>query len=208
MTVVTAPLGEVTAAHQRFLAAIADLTDAHVAAPSRLPGWTRGHVLAHLTDAARARARVVENALSGEQVAMWEPGERDAIIEATAGRDADQHREAFAETAAALERVWAAVEDWHVYEGAVFTRLREVWIHLVDLDVGVEPTEWDDAFSVHVIALFSQRLPNGHAVRATDLGRTWGMGTEIAGTAQGLAAWLLGRASTVTGPELGPWPTY
>lgn len=49
-------------------------------------------------------------------------GERDAIIAATAGREADQHREAFAESAADLERVRATVEDRDDYEPAVFTR--------------------------------------------------------------------------------------
>ncbi|MFE2757473.1 maleylpyruvate isomerase N-terminal domain-containing protein, partial [Actinosynnema sp. NPDC059335] len=80
------PLAAVVRAHRRLLDVIAGLTDAAVAAPSTLPGWTRGHVLAHLADAARARARVVEHAARGERVAMWEPGERDAIIEATASR--------------------------------------------------------------------------------------------------------------------------
>lgn len=139
---------------------------------------------------------------------MWEPGERDAIIEATAGRGADEHREAFAETASDLERVWATVEAWDGYESAVFTRWRELWIHLVDLDLGVETTAWGNAFSAHVIDLFSQRVPEGYAVRATDLCQTWGTGTVITGAGQDLAAWLVGRASSVSGPELGPWPTY
>lgn len=39
----------------------------------------------------------------------------------------------------------ATVEDWDDYESAGFTRWREVWIHVVDLDLGVETTVWDNA---------------------------------------------------------------
>lgn len=204
----TSPLEEVAATHQRLLTVIAALTDSQIAAPSRLPDWSRGHVLAHLTDAARARARVTEHALRGEEAAMWEPGERDAIIEATAGRTSAEHHAAFAESASQLEAVWSTVEDWSSYESNVFTRWRELWIHAVDLDVGVEPTAWEDAFASHVIDLFSQRLPAGYAVQATDLARTWGTGTVITGTGRELAGWLTGRESPVTGPDLGPWPKY
>lgn len=90
----------------------------------------------------------------------------------------------------------------------MFTRWREVWIHLVDLDLGVETTAWDNAFSAHVIDLFSQRLPEGCAVRATDLRQTWGTGNMVTGAGHDVAAWLVGRPSTVSGHELGPWPTY
>ncbi|NUT46717.1 MAG: maleylpyruvate isomerase family mycothiol-dependent enzyme, partial [Saccharothrix sp.] len=101
------PLDEVAAAHRRLLEVIAELTDAQVAEPSTLPGWTRGHVLAHLSDAARARARFLEHAARGERVELWAPGERDAIIEATASRTAAGHRAATAEQSALLERAWA-----------------------------------------------------------------------------------------------------
>lgn len=202
------PLAKVAAAHQRYLIMIADLTDAQITAPSRLPGWTRGHVLAHVTDAARARANVIEHGLRGEQVDMWLPGERDLIIDATAGRSAEQHREAFAESAAKLEHAWSTVRSWDAYESTVFTRWRELQIHLVDLDVGIERAEWDAAFVTHVVDLFSQRLPKGYALQATDLGQQWGDGTAIVGSGRDLAAWLLGRESPVTGPQLGPWPSY
>ena len=213
------PLGEVARAHRRLLDAIADLTDTQVAEPSSLPGWTRGHVLAHLADAARARSRVIEHAARGEQVAMWEPGERDAIIEATAARGADEHRAATASLNERLERAWAGVADWSERVvpdpvPPVFTRWREVWIHLLDLDVGVRPAEWDVQFAVHTIGILRPRLPAGVSLRATDVPRTWGSGTEVVGGVRDLAAWLAGRVpdapptSAVPLPELGPWPSY
>ncbi|MCE6995260.1 maleylpyruvate isomerase family mycothiol-dependent enzyme [Saccharothrix sp. S26] len=213
------PLAAVAVAHRRLFAAIADLTDAQVAEPSLLPGWTRGHVLAHLADAARARARVVERAARGERVELWEPGERDAIIEATASRSAAEHRAATVEHASRLERAWAGVTDWSASADPdpvppVFTRWREVWIHLVDLDVGVRPAEWSAEFAVHTIAVLRSRLPDGVALRATDVPRTWGTGTEVVGGVRDLAAWLAGRVPdapptcAVPLPELGPWPSY
>ncbi|MEV1118927.1 maleylpyruvate isomerase family mycothiol-dependent enzyme [Actinosynnema sp. NPDC049800] len=216
------PLAEVARAHRRLLDAIADLTDAQVAAPSRLPGWTRGHVLAHLADAARARSRVVEHWSRGERVAMWEPGERDAIIEATAHRGAAEHRAATAEQSERLERAWAGVADWSEpvdpdeadQVPPVFTRWREVWIHLLDLDLGVRPAEWSADFAVHTIGVLRARLPAGVSLRATDVPRTWGTGTEVVGGVRDLAAWLAGRepdeppTSAAPLPELGPWPSY
>lgn len=208
------PTAEVAQAHRRLLHVLADLTDAQVAQPSLLPGWTRGHVLAHLADAARARARVVEHAVRGERVAMWEPGERDAIIEETATRSAAEHRAAMAEHSERLEKAWASVEDWTDLAPAVFTRWREVWIHLVDLDVGISPADWSVDLSCHAIDLLHRRLPADVSVHATDVPRHWGTGTEVSGAVRDLAAWLADRVparpptSTDPLPERGPWPTY
>ncbi|MFD7654526.1 maleylpyruvate isomerase family mycothiol-dependent enzyme [Actinosynnema sp. NPDC059797] len=231
-------LAGVVEAHRRLGEVLAGLGDGQVREPSLLPGWTRGHVLAHLNDAARARARVVEHALRGEAVALWEPGERDAIIEAAAGRTADEHRADHAEHSRRLEEVWAGVEDWDapVLGGevdlvpAVFTRWREVWIHLVDLDLGVTPAEWGVEFSCHVVDVLRPRLPGGWGLRATDVERDWGRaeervaevraaevrgleaGARVVGAVRDLAAWLAGRepVAPLAGPlpPLGPWPAY
>ncbi|WP_447007541.1 maleylpyruvate isomerase family mycothiol-dependent enzyme [Saccharothrix isguenensis] len=214
------PTDAVAEAHRRLLRVIADLTDVQVAEPSLLPGWTRGHVLAHLADAARARSRVVEHASRGERVELWEPGERDAIIEATASRSAADHRAATAEHSERLERAWSNVVDWSPPTDpdvadpvpAVFTRWRELWIHMVDLDLGVRPAEWSAEFSCHVIDVLRPRLPDDVSVRATDVPRRWGSGTEVSGGVRDLAAWLAGRVPdeppTSALPVLGPWPAY
>jgi maleylpyruvate isomerase len=209
------PLTAVAEAHRRLGDALAGLTDDAAREPSLLPGWTRGHVLAHLADAARARTRVVEHALRGEAVAMWAPGERDTIIDATAGRTADEHRAAVVAQAGALERVWSRVEDWTAFAPAVYTRWREVWIHLVDTDVGIGPADWPEDFADHAVGFLRERIPADTSLTATDVPRRWGGqagDTGVAGPIRDLAAWLTGRGDgaglTAPLPPLGPWPRY
>ncbi|MEV6226806.1 maleylpyruvate isomerase family mycothiol-dependent enzyme [Saccharopolyspora shandongensis] len=223
------PLHAVTLGHRRLREALAALTDDQVAAPSLLPGWSRGHVLAHLTDNARAFARVSELALRGELVDAYEGGqaERDAIIEGLAASSADEHRSAIARHSAALEAVWsqAAADDWARpvrfrngdLGGLVHMRWREVWIHLVDLDLGVGPQEWTDEFSCHAVDFLLPRLPDGVALRQTDGPRRWTTSDAdghpgISGRARDLAAWLAGRTPERSPlgplPDLGPWPAH
>ncbi len=47
------------------------------AAPSPLRGWTRGHVPAHVIDAGRALADLVEQALLGVLVPLYDPRTHD-----------------------------------------------------------------------------------------------------------------------------------
>jgi uncharacterized protein (TIGR03083 family) len=84
------------------------LTDQRVAEASALPGWSRGHVLAHLADTARMFTRLAEYALRGELVAPYDGGmdERDAIIDAAAARSAAEHRAELARHTARLHTVW------------------------------------------------------------------------------------------------------
>jgi maleylpyruvate isomerase len=207
------PLAAVAEAHRRLGGALAGLTDDAVREPSLLPGWTRGHVLAHLADAARARTRVVEHGLRGEVVAMWATGERDMIIDATAGRTAAEHRAAVAAQAEALERVWSRVEDWPAFAPAVYTRWREVWIHLVDIDAGIGPADWPEDFADHAVGFLRERIPAGTSLTVTDVPREHTKATAgVAGPIRDLAAWLTGRGdgATLIGPlpSLGPWPRY
>src|SRR4051812_23685557 len=66
------------------------LTADDLAAPSLLPGWTRGHVVAHLALNGQALARVLDAVGRGQPVAMYESDEqRDSEINeyADAGPD-------------------------------------------------------------------------------------------------------------------------
>src|SRR6478752_1176141 len=72
----------------------AKLGDQDVQAASELPGWTRGHVLAHLAGIANAMARQAEFAARGESIELYDGGfeGRTRAIELAAGHSADQHR--------------------------------------------------------------------------------------------------------------------
>ncbi|TDC27303.1 maleylpyruvate isomerase family mycothiol-dependent enzyme [Streptomyces sp. 8K308] len=227
------PVTAVLEGHRALEALVAGLTDAQVGAASPLPGWTRGHVLAHLTDNARMFARLAEHALRGELVPTYDGGmaERDAIIEAAAGRSAAEHRAELARQTARLTAVWDRVReaDWSrpvtFRNGSigttVFARWRESWIHAVDLDLGVRPDDWPAELAAHAVDFLLGRLPAGTRLRAEDVPREWsvdgGAGAVVVvvtGRLRDLAAWLAGRAPTIPPtaaaglPDLGPWPPH
>ncbi|MET0191375.1 MAG: maleylpyruvate isomerase family mycothiol-dependent enzyme [Pseudonocardia sediminis] len=80
------------------MATIASLTDTELARPSGCDGWTRAHVIAHLTRDADAMTRLATWAVTGEETPDYaSPEERDAGIRETAELPA-------AQLAAGLER--------------------------------------------------------------------------------------------------------
>lgn len=113
------------AAHRRLDADLAELTDADVRAPSLLPGWTRGHVLAHLARNADSHERMLLAAALGEVAAQY-PGGRDqraGEIEAGAGRPAAELVAQACTTDATVEVAWAAMpEDGWLGTGDTFAR--------------------------------------------------------------------------------------
>ena len=52
----------------------AKLTEQDIKAPSELPGWSRGHVLAHICGIANAMGRQLEYAARGESVELYDGG--------------------------------------------------------------------------------------------------------------------------------------
>jgi maleylpyruvate isomerase len=217
-------------AHGTLERLVAGVTDQQLAEGSALPDWSRGHVLAHLTDNARMFTQLAEHALRGDLVAAYDGGvdERNAIIEATAGRSAAEHRAELAAHSARLETAWARAdgEDWKrpvTFRNAdlaatVWARWREAWIHMVDLDLGVRPDDWPAELATHAIEFLLGRLPAGTRVCAEDVRRHWSVGdrpgTVVTGRVRDLAAWLAGRPPAVSPvaadglPALGPWPPH
>lgn len=224
------PVAAVIEAHGTLERLVAHVTDRQLAEPSALPGWSRGHVLAHLTDNARMFARLAEHALRGDLVAAYDGGvdERDAIIEATAGRSAAEHRARLAAHTARLEAAWARAgeEDWKrpvTFRNAdlaatVRARWREAWIHMTDLDLGVRSDDWPEDLATHAIVFLLGRLPAGTRLYADDVRREWSVGARpgalVTGRVRDLAAWLAGRPPAVSPvaahglPALGPWPPH
>ena len=212
------------------------LTDEQVRGPSRLPGWTRGHVLAHIAGVGNAVARQIENATAGrETVDFYDGGQagRDAAIEAAAGDPASTHVAQVSATLTRIRKAFARLTPLVLdrptghrgrpVSALVRTWWREVGIHLTDLDLGVDHSVWDAAFRAHLADHLAGRVPQGVQLHlaATDTGerRTLGEGELVvaSGSANDLVAWLAGREpiGTVTferadvvvpPPELRPWP--
>ncbi|MEU4369660.1 maleylpyruvate isomerase family mycothiol-dependent enzyme [Micromonospora chersina] len=224
--------GELDEATARLLRTAAALGADDLAAPSLLPGWTRGHVLTHLARNADAFVNLLTSARTGEEIPMYaSPEARSADIEAGAGRGPadlmdDLRRSAQRFTAAVAEM---PVEAWGATVQArrgpwpaamlVWGRLREVEVHHVDLGAGYRPADWPDAFAQRLLHEVATGLAGNPAAPAMVL-RFDGVRHElvvgdpegaptVTGPAPELAAWLTGRSAgevlTVT-PD-GPLPT-
>jgi maleylpyruvate isomerase len=137
-------------------AVLSPMTDAEARKPSRLPGWTRGHIATHLARNADGNRNMIEGVLAGEERAMYPGGEagREADIEAGANRSAAQLLADFRTSAQALDDAWTLVPDdaWSgtgvtLFAGSVpistmvLSRCRELLVHLVDLDLGFTPAD-------------------------------------------------------------------
>ncbi len=205
--------------------------------PSRLPGWTRGHVVTHVARNAEGLGRLLTWARTGIETPMYSSVEaREAEIQAGAGRalaeqldDLRRTAAVFAATAGELSPdQWdATVATRHGPMPAArvpWARVRELWLHLVDLDadVGIDVMPEDIAtVLVREVAVWMHtRVPAGIQLQLPD-GELVAFGPEatavqpvagpVSGPAQRLAGWLTGRphgsALTAPGglPELPPW---
>ncbi|WP_334171794.1 maleylpyruvate isomerase family mycothiol-dependent enzyme [Sinomonas sp.] len=213
------------------------LTDESARRPSELPGWTRGHVLAHVEGISSALARQVECARRGEKVELYDGGQaaRDQAIEDGAHATADEQRE---RVGAALERVIAAFAslepgEWEapvrfrdgVVRDAALALWRELEIHHSDLGTGCTQQEWSASFCHHLLGFLEPRVPEGEAfVLRPHHGDELRLGDGpdsviLEGRLQDLAAWLAGReigrgsvraehdGEAVPLPPIGPWPS-
>ena len=148
-------------ATQRVAVVVEGFTDDQARGPSRLPGWSRGHVLTHLARNADGIRNMVEGAIVGEERDMYPGGadRRAADIDAGADRSADALVEDFMGASAALDDAWQRMPDgaWErlgvtiaygptKVRTMVWGRRRELLVHLVDLDLGVTPADLPDDF--------------------------------------------------------------
>lgn len=225
---------EVDQATERVLATAAALDDAALAAPSLLPGWTRGHVLAHLARNADSYVNLLTSARTGQVIPPYaSPEARVAGIEAGAGRplaeqlaDLRASAERFRDAVAAMPaEAWSVAVPTHsgsrVAATAMWSRLREVEVHHVDLDAGYAPADWSEAFSHRLLHEVAKDLAKRDGappllLRPAGTGHPLTVGTgspEVAGSTQDLAGWLTGRSGgtglTITPPgalpDLPPW---
>ncbi|MFH9730727.1 maleylpyruvate isomerase family mycothiol-dependent enzyme [Streptomyces sp. NPDC017260] len=217
-------LASVRDATERLLSAVGKLDNASVTESSRLPGWTRGHVLAHLARNADALVNVFEGR------PMYVSGEaRDADIERDAPRPLDAQLADVRESAARLQDAWAVPGDWSrtvelrngITDAASrvpFRRWVEVELHHVDLGIGYEledlPAEFTERESEFLAARFAGH-PDVPPTRLTDGTRAWSTGREasapevtVTGRPADLLGWLAGRREgTALSAQGGPLPS-
>lgn len=134
---------------------VAGLTGGALSAPSRLPGWTRGHVLTHLARNADGLVNLLTWAKTGIEHQMYpSTADRDADIDEGAHRLLTVQREDFV---ASNDRFFAMAESlpdsawqvgmptrqgWRVQASNIpWMRLTELLVHAVDLDLGMEFTD-------------------------------------------------------------------
>jgi maleylpyruvate isomerase len=191
---------------------VAGLTDAQFAEPSRLPGWSRAHVVGHLARNAEGLGRLAAWARTGVETPMYAGREqRAADIERSAQLAPATLRSELRDTADALEAAFDALDAdaWQAQVRSAmgraipatevpWLRAKEVWIHAIDLDAGGSFAD----------------LPDSMAERLLDeVAAAVGPVDGVTGERAALLGWLTGRTSgegvsTAGGgplPELRPW---
>ena len=228
-------VAEVERATGRLTTTVRGLDAAALLAPSLLPGWTRGHVLAHVARNADSGVNLLTWARTGVRTPQYTSAEsREADIEAGADRPLDVHltdlaasAERFADAVARMPAAaWTSTVTWRSGRSGpaariMWSRLREVEVHHVDLDHGYAPADWPEAFTRRLLnELVAGWADNPQAPRirlhATDLDADPRAGTAsstVSGPGAALTAWLIGRSAgesltmTPDGP-LPPVPTW
>jgi maleylpyruvate isomerase len=205
------------------------MDDAAIHGPSRLAGWTRGHVVSHLARNADGLVNLLSWARTGIEHPMYASMvDREADIEEGAHRLARVQQE---DLLAAHQRFLAAadsltVDDWSaqvtdrrgwalVASLLPWVRLTEIVVHAVDLNVGVDfdrVTELlgpqTEPFIDYVVTRYADRT-DVPAVRITvelpgGAQRTWNLGDgdvahNVRGTVGSVCSWLTGRSDGSAG---------
>lgn len=209
--------GWVTAGTELCEGVVTSLSDADFAEPSRLPGWTRAHVIAHIDGNARGLANLVIWARTGIETPMYTSmAQRDADIEAGALLPPQELRARLLQSSAQIAEGFNSLREEDLStqvrtpqglmmaaRGVIWLRAREVMIHAVDLGGYVTFEDLPDDF---LIALTDELVarrgtqPGHPAIALQAPEHRWdisGEGTPavVDGTLPQLAAYVTGRSS-------------
>ena len=223
-------LGWMTEGHGFFMAALANVSNDELFAPSALPGWTGRHILSHVGHNARAVGRLAYWAATGAPTPMYSsPSARVEEIELGARWDAQRLR-LFVEVeqealATALEKLdddqWAAevvtAQGRHVTAAALpWLRTRELWIHATDLSDVADFSDFPPALLDELIVdvLERRRVANREVVQVSPTDRDQtppfdgpAPAAWIEGRAADIARWLTGRgAANIQTSDHSPLP--
>jgi maleylpyruvate isomerase len=190
-----------------FLDASGGLTEAEYDAASLLPGWTRRHLAAHVAANAEALGNLLHWAATGEETPMYaSPEERAAGIERGPRMSAAELTAWTNRSAAALRTAMDELTDGQ-WQAQVVTaqgrtvpaaevpwmRSREVFVHAVDLGLGVTFADLPGDFLQALITDITAKRKMDDA-------------PLLDGPLPEVAAWLAGRPHALPdAPPLGPW---
>jgi len=218
-------------ATQRLVRTVDTLSDDELTARSVLPGWSRRHVVAHLTLNGEGLVAVLEGIVEGDDVPMYRSQEeRDTDIEELAAEEPAALRERFlASTTLFQDAAFAVPEGGWAGEfrrvaggGPIIDRIsipgmrhREVEIHHADLDAGYGPGDWPEDFLDRVFSRVVRDRAEGPSMMLRtpdgDVPLAGGAGPLVTGSRADLTWWLMGRGGG-TGldadpglPALGSW---
>jgi maleylpyruvate isomerase len=217
---------------ERLLNGLAALPDSALTAATALPGWNRRYLLSHVAANADALRNLVHWARTGEERLMYSSArERDAGIAAGAELPAADLRARIESSATALTADLDELGDGPAWEAKVITaqgltrsaseipwmRVREVYIHAVDLAAGTSFRDLPAEFLATLLddVTVSRSAKGGGPaiiVAATDTGDRWdvagsGPPVPVSAPLPDLAAWLTGRPvpALPAAPILPPW---
>lgn len=204
-----------------LLGAVARLTDDELRQPCGLPGWSRAHLVGHVARNAEAIGQLATWARTGVETPMYAgPDQRNADIEESAAFPAGRLRDELASTAAELAKALGELDEaaWRSSVRSAqgrsipateipWLRVREVWLHTVDLAAGAQmsdlPASVLDGLMTDVCGTLSGREGCPAALLwPTDRAMPVRLGPEdvepvsLAGSAADLTGWLVGRGGT------------
>jgi maleylpyruvate isomerase len=212
-----------------LLAVVDKLADADLRAPSALPGWTRAHVVGHVARNAEALTRLASWARTGVETPMYADREqRSREIGLSAELPEETLRADVGGTAAALDEALAELTDaeWSAEVRSAlgraipaaevpWMRIREVWLHAVDLDAGASVDDLpagvvDLLLDDVATALSAKESCPSLELAPPDRTGTWRLGTtdgatRVVAPAAELAGWLTGRLPGRARPPLPRW---
>ena len=133
-----------------FSRKVNELRDEDFRAASRVPGWSRAHVVAHIGYHARAVARLIEGAASGRHLGMYDTADQHAEeVDFGATLPVEALRNLVAHAAVHLNVEWrdlpapawsstVLLEDGSAVPASAtaWLRAREVWLGALDLRNG------------------------------------------------------------------------
>lgn len=217
-----------------FSEQIAALPDGELSGPSLLPGWSRATVIAHVACNAAGFIRATQGAITGGDTRMYDDrAQRDAQIAALETAPPAELRRRSDEESRRLQDTWAGLSDeqWRLtftsgqgkllpVRRSVVFRAREVWVHLVDLNVGVGfgsvPAPLREAVLREVWLSWTTRgADDGLAITTTASdGAPLTLGaaedpavTVVSGTLAQVTAWATGRAKSIATATTADQPT-